>query len=548
MRRLGGRPRVGVVSAEAGEMMPGRLMAVQVLGMATLAVSLFAQTEPQNKIHVESNMLQSPIRAESNLVLVPVFVFDKGLRYSGPVSGWRCCLGNVDYFFALLPSQPYMPKNCDCDVVGLGANDFRVFQDGVEQRIQRLAIGMSELPTRDNMGWHMDRSFGAVGVWSTADLPRKPWNDCPRTFYSLAYAPSNSGSGCHRLEVKVDRPKSLVYARDQYCTGQTPSDPLFSTQYDPPLEDDLAGNKGGKIPVSLQAGCVFTNAGQARVQVIAQFPWSILAHHWDAYTATFSARVAVMGAVRAKDGGLAARFSDLMYPSYWPTFITGGGPPSEIALYSQGQSAPGMDIVVGEELSSMDAAWLPTRYETQVELGPGAYELQLAVSDGVKFGRAEVPLQVESYDWKGLGISSVILCQRFRDAHVAAVERGAANFAPQYVPLVSKNIEVTPAGDTRFHKGQVLIPYFEIYEPLLVSAPATAVQAHFRIIEAKNGNTRDDFTVDARSYEQPGKTVIPMAREVLTDKMPKGAYRLEVQATDSAGNKTPWRTANFTVE
>jgi hypothetical protein len=31
-------------------------------------------------------------------------------------------------------------------------------------------------------------------------------------------------------------------------------------------------------------------------------------------------------------------------------------------------------------------------------------------------------------------------------------------------------------------------------------------------------------------------------------KLPKGSYRLDVQATDSAGKSTPWRTASFTVE
>jgi hypothetical protein len=170
------------------------------------------------------------------------------------------------------------------------------------------------------------------------------------------------------------------------------------------------------------------------------------------------------------------------------------------------------------------------------------------LSDTEKFGTAEAPLHIDNYDWKALALSSVMLCKRFRDARVAAVERAAANLAPQHVPLVSKNVEVTPEGDTHFKKGQVLIPYFEIYEPLLTSAPATTVQAHFRIIETKSGQVRDDFTVDAQSYEQHGKTVIPMTREVLTDRMPKGAYRLEVQATDSAGNSTPWRTAEFTVE
>jgi hypothetical protein len=32
------------------------------------------------------------------------------------------------------------------------------------------------------------------------------------------------------------------------------------------------------------------------------------------------------------------------------------------------------------------------------------------------------------------------------------------------------------------------------------------------------------------------------------DQLPKGTCRLEVQATDSAGRSTAWRTANFTVE
>jgi predicted phage tail protein len=42
--------------------------------------------------------------------------------------------------------------------------------------------------------------------------------------------------------------------------------------------------------------------------------------------------------------------------------------------------------------------------------------------------------------------------------------------------------------------------------------------------------------------------MIPIGDELKVDQLPKGDYRLEVQATDSAGRSTPWRTANFTVE
>jgi hypothetical protein len=160
-----------------------------------------------------------------------------------------------------------------------------------------------------------------------------------------------------------------------------------------------------------------------------------------------------------------------------------------------------------------------------------------------------VPLNIDDYDGKALGISSVMLCKRHRDAHVAAVEAGAANFAPQYVPLVSKGSRFTPTADASFKQGEPLIPYFEVYEPLLATQAATTVQAHLRIVDASTGKVITDFPpVDAAPYERAGSSTIPIAREIPFDQLPKGAYRLEVQATDSAGRSTPWRTADFTVE
>jgi hypothetical protein len=132
---------------------------------------------------------------------------------------------------------------------------------------------------------------------------------------------------------------------------------------------------------------------------------------------------------------------------------------------------------------------------------------------------------------------------------VAAQEAAAANLAPKYVPLVSKGIEVTPAGDTRWKTSEPLIPYFEVYEPLLVGAPATVVEAHLRIVEASTGAVKKDFApVNAGPYERAGSSVIPITRQLPLDQLPKGAYRLEVQATDSAGRSTAWRAADFKVE
>jgi hypothetical protein len=47
---------------------------------------------------------------------------------------------------------------------------------------------------------------------------------------------------------------------------------------------------------------------------------------------------------------------------------------------------------------------------------------------------------------------------------------------------------------------------------------------------------------------QAGSSIIPVGRGMDISKLPIGSYRLDVQATDSTGKSTPWRSANFTVE
>ncbi len=188
---------------------------------------------------------------------------------------------------------------------------------------------------------------------------------------------------------------------------------------------------------------------------------------------------------------------------------------------------------------------LPARYETQIDLEPGEYDLRVVLSDGSKFGRAKAHLLIEPYDREHLSMSSVVLCRRFRIASVATQEAAAANLAPQYVPLVSKGLQFTPSAETQFRKGKPLIAYFEVYEPLLATQPKAKVQAHMRIVSTKTGRIAEDFApFDVSSYERPGSTMIPVSQEI---KVPKGEYRLEVQATDSAGRSTSWRTAGFSV-
>jgi hypothetical protein len=491
---------------------------------------------------------QAPIvQAKSNLVMVPVFVFTHdGLERPSTPEEERCDKYNASEFFALSAREAYLPRACDLgEVQDLKLDDFRLFQDGQLQKIQSVENESWWVSTRDNRTWHDETSTTPNAIWSNADVGKSILPQVSH-FYLLAYVPSHgtSDEGCHQIRVEVHRPRVRVFARDEYCDGQTPSDLLNGTKIGQKLEHELVRKDKGKIPLFVQAGSFRSAGGKNLVDVVLEFPWNQLNHSWDGQTGRLFAQISVLGSLYVGDGKLATRFSDLLYPAYWPTVLRGEtyAVGFEVGL---GNADPGtLDSI----LRRWDPAWLPTRYETQVELAPGKYDLKVVLSDGSKFGLAEVPVTVERSDLSSLGLSSVFLCNRFRDAQVALVETAAENFASQYAPLVSRGVRLTPAGNTNFNSSERLFAYFQIYAPKLASKPVARVQARLRVVDAKNGALIKEFpAVDAETYQQPGSTVVPIAREIPIASLPKGDFRLEVQASDSTGISTAWRAANFSI-
>jgi hypothetical protein len=479
------------------------------------------------------------IRVESNLVLVHTEVYDKDRMHEWTPADRRCTMGNDIMFNQLRPSEPYLPKECEeVAIRGLSLSDFHVFEDGIEQEIESVRFEREAgIAVRDNFGLHAEWSHTPRSKWSSVDLRTLGHSGDAEYFYRVAYVPSKPEEGkCHRIRVTVDRPHAVVFASDQYCYTQHPAtDPLNGIKFGKQLETDLDSDKRGKIPLSLQVSFFYTGAQAARVDLVLGFPWDHLKHEW--VDLDLHAMIGVLGVVHKKDRTLVARFSDLAYVPGNPWFLRASLNPD---LYPISKN-------VIEDLYA--PVMLPSRYEAQIDLPAGEYNLRVVLSDEAKFGRTETTLIIDSYDGKQLAISSVVLCKRFRDAGAAAQEAAAANLAPRYVPLVSKGVQVTPLADTRFKHGEPLIAYFEVYEPLLSQQPKTVVQAHMRIFDAKTGEMKVDFpSLDAAPYERPGSTMIPIGDALVVSQLPKGDYRLEVQATDSAGRSTPWRTANFTLE
>ena len=489
----------------------------------------------------------SPIRVNTTLVVVRAAVLDKRHMLNLSNEERECMRADQQHFYGLSLARPYLPKACWGLVVhDLKPSDFHLFVEGAEQKIEGFHLERSNVLVRDNLGAHNEFSFTPAAKWSSVDLPLPTGENVHvdeaenfHYFYNLAFTPEGAaGASCHNIKLKVDRPYTVVYYRPEYCVQQTPFDLFGGTSFGKQLERQAESAKPGKLALPFQIGSFYLGNGKSRVWLSIEFRSDLLRRHWEWDLNEFwslQASIGVFGIVRSHDDTEVMRFSDLGCCSDYST----------ARLFT---TTDWTSRVVSKQMSGIERVRVPIRYETQFELPPGDYELRLALSDGAMAGRIQTGLRIEN-PGEGLALSSVMLGRRVQDARVAAEEMSAAeNFAPQYVAMVSKGVQVAPAGNTRFKEYEQMLAYFEVYEPKLASSPLT-VQAHLRISDATTREIKRDLgSVDAAPYINPGSTTIPILVRTPLDTLGKGSYHLEVQVTDSLGESTPWRNAAFTVE
>lgn len=480
--------------------------------------ALLAQSNDPFSIHVESNLVQ-----------VHVEVVSKSAT-GGTTSRSQQCGGALqDEFHSLLPSQPYLPGDCrDWMIDDLHAADFHVFEDGTEQAIQSVVTQtVTEMTARDSMGMHYEWSHTPRGKWRSTDVVGG-LADQAMHFYSISYVPPKVGVGkCHSLLVTVNRPDAIVFAPRQYChVPHAATDLLLGTDLGRQLDAELESDRKPKIPLLIQASFLNVGVHKARLNVVLEFPWDHLKHRCTS-DGDMKANIGVLGEVYTEDHTVAVRFSDS---------ATAGNIEGPHAKYGP------------RDCQAIAPGWLPSRYEAQVDLLPGNYQLRVILSDGEKFGRADMPISIDDYDGKQLALSSAILFKRFRNASAAAQEARYVHLAPQYVPLVSRGQQITPTADTTFSRKQLVPVYFEVYDPSLANDPTITVRAHARMVSVKSGEIRNFNWFDAAEFRRPDTTTFAIAKEFDPTGLPKGEYRLEVQASDSAGHTTGWQAAGFTLK
>jgi len=466
---------------------------------------------------------QDPIRVQSDQVLVPTVVFDKQL-YSQlnkiqphHRDSYRHLVSKNEKLW-----DTVVPKD-------LTAKDFHLFEDGQEFPIQSLRLQPPAFRVvEDNLGKHPEVVGSGGGQWSYPDRPASEftyWLAWPQ--YVLAYAPPRSAPGsCHHIQVKLRRSSLVVWARSEYCNTPHPaSDPLNSTSLGKTLETQISTSQNGSIPLDMQVVAFLDLHGNAHVHLALKFPGYTLQH--EIRNDTLYTSVGLLAEIY-QNGTLVSRFSDFACCDY-------------------GEQKSPTTVSATSPSALSDNSLMPDRYETQFYLPPGDYDLRVVLGDGTSFGCQRAPLKIENPDPAQIALSNIALARRVRKLPNAPADI-AEQIAANDLPLLSKDVEFSPAADLHFRQNEILYPYFEIYDPLAGSSE-TSIQAHLVILDANTGKIKTDFEpVDASTYLTAGRKIIPIGRGISLSALDPGSYELRVRAMDAAGTSTSWRSAHFTVD
>ena len=335
-------------------------------------------------------------------------------------------------------------------------------------------------------------------------------------YYVLGYTPAVSAEGsCHTLRVKVDRGGTEVRSRSGYCNVKV-ADPLEGKPVEKLLEARARGESAGDITAaSIRAPYFYTTANLARIELAIEMPPGTVS--FSKQKGKFTASIDVLGLAYKPDGTVGARFSDTV----------------PLELESQKEV---------EEFSKN-----PLHYNHQFAAVPGTYDLKVVFACGTeKFAKLEMPLVIDPYDGKQIAMSGVAFSKEIYPVSQDADLLDAA-FLEDRTPLVSRGFEFVPSGSDHFKKGEPGAFYVEIYDPLLVEANPPHVQMQLKIVDSKTGVAKVDAS-GAVPEVKAGSPVVPLGLKLPLENLAPGAYRLEVRATDSAGNATGLRSMAFEVD
>ncbi len=334
--------------------------------------------------------------------------------------------------------------------------------------------------------------------------------------YILGYTPPGHihDGRYHRIRVKVDRGGTIVRARSGYFDVKS-RDLLAGRPEEKTLEAQAASPERGDIPVTMSAPYFYVGPDVARVNLAASFPASAI--DFEKQKSNFHSQINVLGIAYRPDGSVAARFSDSLKLDYDK-----------------------------KEFKEASKGTLP--YQTVFNIAPGKYTLKLVLSaGGQKFGKYEMPLTVDPFSGNEFALAGPALSSEMVPVSQLSVSMDEA-LLEERTPLLFKGMQIVPSSNNRFGKDDSPVFYVELYDPVLKrDIPRLGVL--FDIVNRKtNQQVYSSNTVPVNDYVQKGSPLVPVGLKLPVDELQAGDYRIEIRGRDSAGNASPVRSADFSIE
>jgi VWFA-related protein len=335
-------------------------------------------------------------------------------------------------------------------------------------------------------------------------------------YYFLGYAPPDGAQGtCHALKVKMDHGGMQVRARSGYCTAKS-KDMLAGKPAGSELEAHATGADKGTIAGTLEAPFFYTSPNEARVNVAMEFPSTSIDFAKD--KGKYHADMKILGIAYRPDGTVGARFSD--------------------------------DVPLDLEKDELKQfTQKPMRYSNQFQIAPGTYRLEVVLSAGGQgFGKFDAPLSIDPYDGNSFSVSAIALSNQLSQVEGlgGAV---AADLLSDRTPLIANNMEIIPSPNNHFKKTDVAAFYAQIYDPHLVDPNPPALRVSFNIVDLKSGQVvLGGHGLDPAPFIEKGNPVVPLGLKLPLDQLAPGSYRLDFQASDASGARTPIRSVGFDAE
>ncbi len=365
--------------------------------------------------------------------------------------------------------------------------------------------------TADNSGVPPALATGTGGFLVTSnDVPFQLQRIAAdqKQYYVLGYTPPDAKEGdCHKLRVKVARSGVEVRARSGYCMAK-PRDVLAQSRVEQDLEKRVAATGTGAA-AAIEAPFFYVAPNVARVHVTMEIATDAL--KFQNQGGKLHAEMNILGIASSDDGSVAARFSDIVKRNFDSN----------------------------RDLDKWKAK--PLHYEKEFRIIPGRYKLTVAFSSGgAGFGKVETPLNVDAYDRGRLAISGPAFSKEAKPASALGLE---ASLIDEGTPLIAGITQLIPTGSNVFSASGQAFCYFEVYTP---GATDPAIVG-LRILDGRTGAQKWDGGTEKIDPPATGNFTVPIAVSVPVSSLAAGSYKMEITATDGAGN-TVRRTADFLIQ